>query len=134
MTDVKPVDPAAVLAVLAAYWANPAPARFTDKVPGRIAGGPHDQMVPAGAENPYWEIVRQIPLDAMSLWIQRDPMADSLRHVISRRTPAILLDRRVVDQMASVLAAGFADATPQEIDWVGVVVNWDLPFAKAGAR
>jgi hypothetical protein len=65
---------------------------------------------------------------AMSNWLQHDPMADSLRHVIAAKGPAVLLDRRSVDQMANVLAAGCADAKPQEIDWVSVVIHWDLPF------
>jgi len=68
---------------------------------------------------------------AMTNWLKHDHMSDSLRHVIEAKGPAILLDRRSVEQMANVLAAGCADAKPQEIDWVSVVVNWDLPFAKA---
>lgn len=67
---------------------------------------------------------------AMANWLQNDPHSDSLRYVIERKGgPSILLDRRVVDQMANVLAAGCADAKPQEIDWVSVVIHWDLPFA-----
>jgi hypothetical protein len=63
-------------------------------------------------------------------------MANFLQHtepinmVIARKGPACLLDRHVIDQMASMLAAGCADAKPQEIDWVSVVISWDLPFAK----
>jgi hypothetical protein len=68
---------------------------------------------------------------AMSLWLQHDPYSDSLRYVIEKRGgPSILLDRRVIAQMANVLAAGCADAKPQEIDWVSVVIHWDLPFAR----
>ena len=52
----SPVDPGAVLETLAAYWAHPVPARFTNRVPGRIAGSAHDQLVPEGTANPYWEI------------------------------------------------------------------------------
>ena len=71
---------------------------------------------------------------AISLWLQHDPMADSLRHVIAARGTSMLLDRRAIDQMANVLASGFADARPQEIDWVSVVIHWDLPFANAPKR
>jgi hypothetical protein len=60
---MQPVDADRVLADLAAYWADPEPSRFTWEVPGRIAGGPHDQLVPAGTSNPYWEIIRQLPLN-----------------------------------------------------------------------
>jgi hypothetical protein len=71
----------------------------------------------------------------MANWIQNDPMSDSLRYVIDRKGgPMCLLDRRAIDQMANVLASGFADAKPQEIDWVSVVINWDLPFAKVAKR
>ena len=63
-------------------------------------------------------------------WLQHtEPVAT----ILKTKGPAILLDRRVVDQMASVLAAGCADATPQEIDWVSVVIHWDLPFAEPDA-
>ena len=62
---------------------------------------------------------------AMANWIQH---TEPLATIITRKGPEILLDRRVVDQMANVLAAGCADAKPQEIDWVSVVIHWDLPF------
>jgi hypothetical protein len=66
---------------------------------------------------------------AMANWLQNDPMSDSLRYVIAKNGgPSILRDQRVVTQMASILAAGCADAKPQEIDWVSVVIHWDLPF------
>ncbi len=71
---------------------------------------------------------------AMANWLQNDPMSDSLRHVIAAKGTSILLDRRSIDQMANVLAAGFADAKPQEIDWVSVVIHWDLPFTQSRKR
>ena len=67
---------------------------------------------------------------AMANWLQH---TEPLRTILAAKGPAILLDRRVVDQMASVLAAGCADAKPQEIDWLSVVLHWDLPFGKPGA-
>jgi hypothetical protein len=63
-------------------------------------------------------------------------MANFLQHtepinmVIARRGPSCLLEPGVVDQMARMLEAGCADAKPQEIDWVSVVINWDLPFTE----
>ena len=59
---------------------------------------------------------------AMSNWLHR---TEPLRTILEKKTPNILLDRRVVDQMANVLAAGCADAKPQEIDWVSVVIHWE---------
>ena len=42
----------------------------------RIAGGEFDQQIPEGTLNPYWEIIRQLPLDNMPLpWHTRpEPM------------------------------------------------------------
>ena len=66
---------------------------------------------------------------AMANWLQNaEPYAQDIARILSKKGPAILLDRRVVDQMANVLAAGCADVNPQEIDWLSVVVHWDLPF------
>lgn len=62
---------------------------------------------------------------AMANWLQH---TEPLNTILAKKGPAMLLDRRVVDQMANVLAAGCADAKPQEIDWLSVVVHWDLPF------
>ena len=62
---------------------------------------------------------------AMANWLQH---TEPLNTVLAKKGPAMLLDRRVVDQMANVLAAGCADAKPQEIDWLSVVIHWDLPF------
>jgi hypothetical protein len=63
---LRALDTATVLADLARWWdsqggrADPGPA------PLRIADGGWDQKVPVGADNPYWEIVRQLPLAAAS--------------------------------------------------------------------
>jgi hypothetical protein len=66
---------------------------------------------------------------AMTNWLQNSEAGRSpLRGIIDAKGPAILLDERVIEQMARVLQAGCADADPREIDWVSVVVNWDLPF------
>jgi hypothetical protein len=96
------------------------PVQFTGREPGEEARLLKLSKVPVG----------YCAACAMSLWLQHDPMADSLRYVIDAKGPSILLDRRCIDQMAKVLAAGVADARPQEIDWVSVVIHWDLPFAR----
>jgi hypothetical protein len=54
-----------MLADLAEFWQDPQPDRITGRVPSRIAGSAQDQPVPGGTQNPYWEIVRQIPLDTI---------------------------------------------------------------------
>lgn len=70
---------------------------------------------------------------AMANWLQHaEPYAQDISRILSMKGPAILLDRRVIEQMARVLKAGCADADPREIDWVSVVIHWDLPFEKGG--
>lgn len=64
---------------------------------------------------------------AVANWIQH---TEPIKSLIAAKGPSILLDRVVVDQMAEVLKAGCSDASPQEIDWVSVVINWDLPFVE----
>jgi len=51
-------------------------AAYRDRAPRRIAGGEWDQQIPGGTQNPYWEIIRQLPLDSMPMpWHQRpEPM------------------------------------------------------------
>src|ERR1700733_12912629 len=38
-----------------------------DRQARRIAGGEWDQEIPEGTQNPYWEIIRQLPLDDMPM-------------------------------------------------------------------
>lgn len=60
-----------VLAHLADFWEHPEPDRFTGRMPARIAGGAYDQQVPEGTRNPYWEIVRQLPLSTFGYGARR---------------------------------------------------------------
>jgi hypothetical protein len=93
-TDAEPLDTVAVLAALADFWADPQPERFSGSVPRRIAGGEWDQETPAGTENPYWEIVRQLPLSTIGLPFRTRPEPDGyffepsggLRHFTDRHT------------------------------------------------
>ena len=56
-----------VLANLADFWADPQPERHSGRMPQRIAGSRYDQQIPAGTQNPYWEIVRQLPVGSIGL-------------------------------------------------------------------
>lgn len=77
MTDAQPLDAAALLAELSAWWSNPQPGRFSGEIPPRIAGGSFDQPVPDGTQNPYWEIIRQFPCDTIgSPWRRFRPEPD----------------------------------------------------------
>jgi hypothetical protein len=88
-----------------------------------------------GNRNPDARLLRRsaVPVGhcascAMTNFLQHmEPLAT----VLETKGPEILLDRRVVDQMANILAAGCADAKPQEIDWVSVVINWELPLHRS---
>lgn len=48
--------------------------------------------------------------------------------------PACFRLERVQQLFASILAAGQADANPDEIDWMEIVANWHLPFPKLRQR
>lgn len=54
-----------------------------------------------------------------------EPAASLLR----ARGPEILRAPMLKGQFARILAAGFADARPGEIDWEAVIAHWDLPIA-----
>jgi predicted DNA-binding protein (MmcQ/YjbR family) len=95
-TEARLLDTAALLADLAAWWesyeprpdphpASPAVEEFIarafeqnrrDRGVRRIAGSEFDQEIPEGTRNPYWEIIRQLPLDETCLpWKTRpEPM------------------------------------------------------------
>lgn len=70
------LDTEAVLADLAEWWTVRRSHSFTGSPARRIAGGELDQPVPEGVQNPYWEIIRQLPLDEAVLpWNTRpEPM------------------------------------------------------------
>jgi hypothetical protein len=69
------LDTAAVLADLAEWWSQASlPLGFSGSAPERIAGGKYDQAIPGGTENPYWEIIRQLPLEDRPLYGRMEPM------------------------------------------------------------
>jgi hypothetical protein len=91
----KVLDTTAVLADLADWWGDKpslpdAPdmpllgaTRYLEDVRAgrprearRIAGGKFDQEIPEGTQNPYWEIIRQLPLDDLPMpWsVRPEPM------------------------------------------------------------
>ncbi|GAA1978329.1 hypothetical protein [Kitasatospora viridis] len=69
MTDILEghgplIDPARAVEALQAAWKNPElPEKpfFFSEGAAPLAGGPHDQLVPDGVQNPYWEVVRWMP-------------------------------------------------------------------------
>lgn len=58
------VDPVAAVSLLKKAWGDPELGRRclrTAEKAAPLAGGPYDQVVPEGVENPYWEVVRWLP-------------------------------------------------------------------------
>jgi len=82
----------ALRAALEEFWQDPQPNRITGRVPGRIAGSEHDQLVPEGVSNPYWEIARQMPTDTIGDPWRKVPSPDPFfltpdgRYIADRNT------------------------------------------------
>jgi len=67
------LDTEALLADLAEWWADAPECAHTGARPLRIAGGEFDQQIPEGTQNPYWEIIRQLPREPLSFPWQTRP-------------------------------------------------------------
>jgi hypothetical protein len=116
--DTDPLDTAALLADLAAWWESPTPARFTGAVPGRIAGGKWDQEIPDGVQNPYWKVVRQLPLDDMPSW--RDWHPEPTTHVFTGDAPGV---RYFADRFALCSTYSWSICSPGDITWMREVLG-----------
>jgi hypothetical protein len=115
VSDVKPkpVDAVALLADLARWWDNPQPVKYGHGVPGRIAGGRYDQNILRGTQNPYWEIIRQMPLETMgsSFGTHRPEPTDHL----------ILADddfRQFADRRNLCATFSWSIPSPLDIAWI----------------
>jgi hypothetical protein len=124
VTDVETPRPAPgadagqVLADLAAFWANPEPARFTGEIPKRIAGGKWDQEIPEGTLNPYWEIIRQLPLDdSMLSWKVRP---EPVTHLFTDGPAGY---RYLADRFALCKTFAWSVCSPGDITWMRDVLG-----------
>lgn len=118
-TGTEPLDAAAILADLADYWADPQPDRYSGKIPGRIAGSEWDQQIPGGTANPYWEIVRQLPLDSiLDPW---RPRPEPGTHVLAGDGPGGL--RYFADRHALCGTFAWSICSPGDITWIGDVLG-----------
>ncbi len=113
-----PLDTAALLADLAGWWAAPSPAKFTGKVPGRIAGSRWDQEVPERVQNPYWEIIRQLPLEEMSMPWETRP--EPTTHVILDGYGNL---RYFADRFALCSTYSWSICSPGDIAWMKDVLG-----------
>lgn len=112
----QPLDTAALLADLAAYWRNPEPDLIGRVPSGPIAGSEWDQPIPEGIENPYWQVIRQLPLDNTSL------------HFGPRPEPVIYVHRPSTNSMVAdrgTLCATYAWAicSPGDITWMKSILG-----------
>jgi hypothetical protein len=122
----EPLDTAALLADLAAWWESPAPERYTGSIPGRIAGGKWDQEIPEGTKNPYWEIIRQLPLDDIpSPWNSRP---EPTTHVFTGSGVRYFADRHALCGTYS-----WSICAPGDIAWVkGILAGRGVVETGAG--
>lgn len=123
------VDSGALLAELVAFWAGPpVHGRFTGTIPGRIAGGKWDQQVPEGTLNPYWEVIRQLPLDEHVLpWEVRPEPAT---HVYTAGPERI---RYFTDRRALCGTFAWSVCSPGDITWMkGILGGRGVVEAGAG--
>ena len=116
----EPLDTAALLADLAAWWDEPRRHHgFTGTPARRIAGSEWDQAIPEGTENPYWEIIRQLPLDEMmSLPWKTGP--EPMLHWLSGHGEDY---RMFADRFAICPTYSWSICTPGDITWLGKVLE-----------
>ena len=104
------VTVSAELAEIDQWWARRAgPGDRTPREPVcRIAGSAHDQITPTGIDNPYWEIVRQLPS-------VRDALAGSCPDGFARELPVghHLLTKRY----------SWAIPSPGDIGWLAQILG-----------
>ena len=114
--DTEPLDTAALLADLAGWWASPSPGKFTGRPHQRIAGSKWDQAIPAGTENPYWDVIRQLPLDDIpSPWNTRP---EPTTHVFT--SGGI---RYFADRFALCSTYSWSICSPGDIAWIKDVLG-----------
>lgn len=115
------VDTRELLADLAAFWADePLPLSFSGNPPRKIAGTVHDQPVPLGTQNPYWEIVRQLPLNDMPVLWQTGP--EPTLYWLAERS-SLRRTRYFSDRFDVCATYSWAVCTPGDIDWMKDILD-----------
>jgi hypothetical protein len=90
----------AELAEIHEWWAR----RPRDEPRHRIAGSAYDQLTPVGIDNPYWELVRQLP-SILDTGIRPDGFARELpvgQHVLTKRYAWAIPSPGDIDWLAQV--------------------------------
>jgi len=119
-TDGEPLDTAVVLADLAGWWASPSPSKFSGQIPGRIAGSQWDQQVPEGTENPYWEIIRQLPLDDIGTGFPWRTRPEPSTHVFVDAPEGV---RYFADRFALCGTYSWSIPSPGDIAWIKGILD-----------
>jgi hypothetical protein len=112
--NADPVDADALLAELAAWWQDPEPDHYSRNIPARIAGGKWDQEVPVGTRNPYWEIIRQLPLSDIPF--PRETRPEPMTHLFTG-TPGNDL-RVFADRFSLCRTFSWSIPSPGDIAWM----------------
>lgn len=110
-TKISAVVTEKVLENLAEFWADPQP-DFMGRQPARIAGSPQDQEIPAGMCNPYWEIVRHLPVCGIGLQYDHRYQPDG--HFFSPRDPM----RQIADRHTLCATFAWSIISPGDITWI----------------
>lgn len=117
-TNRQPLDTTALLADLAEWWAAPSPDRYSNAIPGRIAGSKWDQEIPAGKQNPYWEIIRQLPLESMSMPWETRPEVTT--HIFTGSGHHV---RHFADRFALCGTYSWSICSPGDIAWIKTILD-----------
>jgi hypothetical protein len=117
MTD-RLLDTETLLADLEQWWTEPRSHSYSGTPARRIAGGEHDQAVPEGTQNPYWEIIRQLPTDDIPFpWQHRpEPMLHWLAG--AREDYKIFADR-----FALCGTYSWSICSPGDIAWIKGILD-----------
>lgn len=124
MSD-EPLNSEDVLATLAAFWASPQP-DIMGRQPRRIAGSPADQQVPEGVQNPYWEIVRQLPVCGIDLQYDHRYKPDG--YFFNPRDPL----RQIADRHTLCGTYSWSIPSPGDMTWLRDILG-DRAVVEAGA-
>lgn len=115
-----------LLARLRKFWRAPTPDKLSGHVPHRIAGSPYDQPIPDGTANPYWQIIRHMPLAEHPGYIRhQSPQVSDI--VLAEDGIQIFGDRHEL-----CFYYTFSICSPDDVRWIAEVLD-GRPVVEAGA-
>jgi len=93
-------------------------AGWRDRAPRRIAGSEWDQQIPGGTQNPYWEVIRQLPLDPIPFPWQHYP--EPTLHWMGGDREDL---KYFADRFAICPTYSWSICTPGDITWLGKILE-----------